>query len=374
MIRLSKPYFDKQEIKAVEETLASGWVAGQGPKGIKLSEQVKSLTETKYAIPLNSCTAGLHLSLLAVGIKPGDEVLVSDYTFPATGHAIMYCGATPKFVDVNIRSYNMDPNLIEEKINNKTKAIVVVHVFGQVADMVPILNIAKKHNLKLIEDAACAMGAKYKGNPAGSFGDIASFSFHARKNATCGEGGIVVTNNECYADIVSSLSCFGIDSAFKRQNEFAIPSFTALGYNYKLSDINASIAYEQLKKYPDTVERKRTIAALYNNLLENNEFISIPYEAPNNYHIYQTYAITLDKRINRDKLILSLKSEGIQTQIGTYASHIQPVYNSKDKCPNSLFLFRQSLALPLYYELSEKQSCYVAEKLNYHINKQISGK
>lgn len=373
MINLSKPYFDKREIKAVEETLDSGWVAGQGPKGIELSEYVKSLTGIKYAIPVNNCTAGLHLSLLAVGIKPGDEVLVSDYTFPATGHAIMYCGATPVFVDVDVRSYNMDPNLIEDKINKNTKAILVVHVFGQVADMGPILNIAKKHNLKVIEDAACAMGAKYKEKSAGSFGDIASFSFHARKNATCGEGGIVVTNSKSYADIVSSLSCFGIDSALKRQSEFAIPSFTALGYNYKLSDINAAVAHEQLKKYPETVEKKRTIVALYNNLLENNEFISIPYEAQENYHIYQTYAINLDKKINRDKIILSLKSEGIQAQIGTYASHIQPVYNSKDKCPNSLLLFRQSLALPLYYELSQEQCRFVVEKLIFHINKQISG-
>jgi len=371
MIYLTKPYFDKDEIKAVQETFDSGWVAGQGPKGNELSEYIKNITNTNFAIPVNNCTAGLHLSLLAIGIKPGDEVLVSDYTFPATGHSVMFCGAKPRFVDVNIKTYNIESELIEEKINDKTKAIIVVHEFGQMAEMDKILKIAENYNLKVIEDAACAMGAKYKGKPVGSFGVITAFSFHARKNATCGEGGIVVTNNEKYADIISSLSCFGMESAFNRQKDFKIPSFNSLGYNYKLSDINAAIALEQLKKYPKVLEKKRKLVKLYNKLLENNKFITIPIEQKYNYHVYQTYAIVLDKKIDRNKLILFLRDDGIQTQIGTYASHIQPVYKSEDKCPNSLFLYNQSLALPLYYELKEEEVTYVVEKIEFHIKKQL---
>ncbi|MBE3128986.1 MAG: DegT/DnrJ/EryC1/StrS family aminotransferase, partial [Actinobacteria bacterium] len=288
MIYLAKPYFDDNEINAIKETFNSGWVAGQGPKGEELSEHIKKITNTKFAIPVNNCTAGLHLSLLSIGIKPGDEVLVSDYTFPATGHSVMFCGAKARFIDVNLRTYIIEPSLIEEKINNKTKAIVVVHEFGQMADMDKILEISKRYNLKVIEDAACAMGAKQKGKPAGSFGDITAFSFHARKNTTSGEGGIVVTNNEDYADIISSLSCFGMESAFKRQKDFKIPSFNALGYNYKLSDINAAIALEQLKKYPIVLERKRRLVNLYNTLLENSKFITTPIEQKYNYHVYQT--------------------------------------------------------------------------------------
>lgn len=371
MISLTKPYFDNNEINAVKETFASGWVAGQGPKGEELSEYIKKNTDANFAIPVNNCTAGLHLSLLAIGIKPGDEVIVSDYTFPATGHSVMFCGAIPRFVDVNLCTYNIEPYLIEEKINDKTKAIIVVHEFGQMADMDIILEIAKNYNLKVIEDAACAMGAKYKGKPAGSFGDIATFSFHARKNATSGEGGIVITNNKDYADIISSQSCFGMESAFNREKEFSIPVFRSLGYNYKLSDINAAIALEQLKKYPKVLVKKRELVAFYNRLLENNKFITIPIEQKYNHHVYQTYAIVLDKRIDRNKLILSLREDDIQTQFGTYSSHIQPVYKSKDKCPNSLFLFNYSLALPLYYELKVKEVEFVVEKLNYHINKQI---
>jgi len=374
MIYLTKPYFDNKEINAVKETFDSGWVAGQGPKGKELSEYIKKFTNTKFAIPVNNCTAGLHLSLLSIGIKPGDEVLVSDYTFPATGHSVMFCGARPRFVDVNLRTYIIEPSLIEEKINDKTKAIIVVHEFGQMANMDKILEIVENYNLKVIEDAACAMGAKQKGKPAGSFGDITAFSFHARKNTTSGEGGIVVTNNEGYADIISSLSCFGMESAFKRQKDFNIPSFNALGYNYKLSDINAAIALEQLKKYPKVLEKKRKLVNLYNKLLENNKFITTPIEQKYNYHVYQTYAIVLDKKIDRNKLVVSLRDDGIQTQIGTYASHIQPVYNSKDICPNSLFLYNQSLALPLYYELKEEEVAYVIDKLEFYIKEQLENK
>jgi perosamine synthetase len=372
LIYLSRPFFDEKEINAVGETLDSGWVAGQGPKGEELSSILKSSTQTEYAIPVNNCTAGLHLALLALGIKIGDEVLVSDYTFPATGHSVMYCGAKPVFVDVNPASYNIDPNYIEQKISKKTKAIIVVHALGQMADMDRIIDIAQKHNLKIIEDAACAFGAKYKNKPAGSFGDIAVFSFHARKNITSGEGGIVVTNKEEYAEKIKSLSCFGMESAYKRQGEFSIPSFEHLGFNYKLSDINTAIVIEQIKKYDAFLSKKRELAQLYQQLLKDNKFIKPPVECEDCFHVYQTYAVVLDEKIDRNKLIISMKEGNIQTQIGTYASFIQPVYNSSDDCPNSLFLYNQSLALPFYYELTEEQVKHVVERLFFHIENQIN--
>jgi dTDP-4-amino-4,6-dideoxygalactose transaminase len=356
MINLSKPYFDECEIDAIKNTFESGWVAGQGPKNEELSELICQFTGSKFAIPVNNCTSGLHLALLAIGILPGDEVLVSDFTFPATGHAVMYCSAVPRFIDVKLSTYNIDPILIEEKINQRTKAIIVVHSLGQMAEMDAIIQIAKKNNLFLIEDAACSLGAEYNGIQAGKFGDITAVSFHARKNVTSGEGGIVLTDNYEFAAKIKLLSCFGMESAYSRQNEFEIPIFNQLGYNYKLSDINAAIAIEQLKKYPQFLIKRFEQVDLYNNLLKNQPLIQIPRIAKGAKHVFQTYAILLDKKINRNNLIIRMRSEGIQTQIGTYSSFIQPVYrNMNDVCPNSRYLFEHTLALPLFYELTDEE-------------------
>jgi perosamine synthetase len=368
MIKLSKPYFDKKEIEAIQESLDSGWVAGQGPQNNKLAELISDYCGTKYAVPVNNCTAGLHLALLTLNIGHNDEVLVSDFTYPATGHSVLYCGAKPRFVDVKPDTYNINPELIEPMINKNTKAILVVHALGQMAEMDRISEIAKARNLFIIEDAACSLGSEYNGLSAGSYGDITAFSFHARKNVTSGEGGIVITNNENYAKHMSSLSCFGMESAFDRQTEFNIPVFKLLGYNYKLSDINAAVAIQQLLKYSAILEKRMKQVALYNELLANHELIQIPVEHAKAKHVYQTYAIKLNERINRNKLIMDLKKDDIQTQIGTYASHIQPVYQSIDKCPVSLSLYNSTLALPLYHELKDSEIHFVVEKLLTHIN------
>lgn len=374
MIFLNRPHFGEEEIEEIRKTLASGWVAGQGPKNSELAENLKLFTKTRYTIPVSSCTAGLHLSLLAVGVKPGDEVLVSDYTFPASAHAVMYCGAKPRFVDVRLETYNLDPEQIEEKITSKTSAIVVVHAFGQPADMDPIMKIAATYRLKVIEDAACALGAGYKNRPAGSMGDIAAISFHGRKNITCGEGGAVLTNNRKYADCVRSLSCFGIKPAYQRQRKFAIPSFRSLGYNYKLSDINAAIVLAQLKRYPSLLRHRLELVKIYDTLLKECPYLAVPFRPKETFHVYQTYAVVLKPAINRNRLILSLRKEGIQTQIGTYSACIQPVYHSTDRCPHSLFLYKHSLALPLYHGLTEGDIKTVVNKLKEHIYHQVKRK
>lgn len=368
MIPLARPWFDERELKGVKESLDSGWVAGQGSKNKQLAKAVCDFTGTGFAIPVSNCTSGLHLALLALGIDSGDEVIVSDFTFPATGHAVMYCGGIPRFVDVDLETYNLQARLIEQKINNKTKAIIVVHALGQMTEMDTIREIANANRLFLIEDAASAFGASYKNVTAGKFGDISVFSFHARKNITSGEGGIVVTDNEAWAGKISSLSCFGMKSAFDRQEKFNIPSFNSLGYNYKLSDIQAAIVLEQIWKYPQLLERKRSLAYLYNKHLSGDSLIHVPVEKAGCFHVYQTYAVVLDKKTDRDKVILTMREDGIQTQIGTYALHVQPVYQSTDHCPNSLFLSNQTLALPLFYDLTETQIAFIANRLKYHVN------
>ena len=367
-IPLSKPYFDLEELEEIKSVLDSGWVS-QGPKVKEFEEKIANYLDVKYAIAVNNCTAALHLALLSIGIKTGDEVLVADFTFPATGHSVLYCGAKPIFIDVELNTYNIDHEYIEEKITDKTKAIIPVHTFGQPAEMDKINKIAKKYNLKVIEDAACALGSKYKDKYAGTIGDAGCFSFHARKGITTGEGGMVVTDNKELAEKIRHLSVFGMTSAWDREksDKFIIPTFEDAGFNYKMSDITAAVGVAQLRKLDKIIDRKRELAQYWNEKLQYMEFIEPPYINKNVKHIYQSYVSIIDKRINRNKIIEMLMKKGIQTQIGTYASHIQPVYNFKSKCPNSLEIFNRSLALPMYYKLEENDIDMVAGSLKKEI-------
>jgi len=355
-IPLLRPYFDEEELEEIKKVLESGWVS-QGPKVSEFEEKVKRYLGVKYAVAVTNCTAALHLSLLSIGIDKGDEVLVGDYTFPATGHSVLYCGAKPVFVDVDIKTYNIDPEKIEEKITDKTKAIIPIHTFGQPAEMDKILKIAQEYDLKVIEDAACAFGAKYRKKFAGAIGNIGCFSFHARKGITTGEGGMVVTNDRNLADKIRHLSVFGMSSAWDREKDqrLVIPKFTDVGYNYKMSDIIAAVGVAQLDKIDIIIRRKQELAECWDSKLQNIDFIEPPYVRKDVKHIYQSYIALVGKNIDRNKLIMKLKKIGIQTHIGTYASHIQPVYKSKDKCPHSLSVFNRALALPMYYELTENE-------------------
>lgn len=353
-IPLLRPYFDSEELKEIQKVLDSGWVS-QGPKVKEFENKVEEYLGVKYAVAVNNCTAALHLSLLAMGVKQDDEVLVGDYTFPATGHAVLYCRAKPVFIDINPKTYNIDPELLEKKITKNTRAIIPIHTFGQPADMDTIMQIAKKYNLKVIEDSACAFGARYKNKYAGTIGDIGCFSFHARKGITTGEGGMVVTNDKKLAEKVRHLSVFGMQSAWDReQSGFVVPTFTDVGYNYKMSDITAAIGVAQLRKIDKIIEKKIKLAKYYGEELKEIDLIQSPFVDKNIQHVYQSYVALLDKSIDRNKLIEKLGKVDIQTQIGTYASHIQPVYHSKDACPNSLDVFNRALALPMYYGLTEQ--------------------
>jgi perosamine synthetase len=363
-IPLTKPYFDLEELEEIKKVLDSGWVS-QGPKVKEFEDKIASYLGIKYAIAVTNCTAALHLALLSIGIKKGDEVLVADFTFPATGHSVLYCGARPIFIDIDLKTYNIDTESIEEKITDKTKAIIPVHTFGQPAEMDAIMKIAKLHDLKVIEDAACALGSKYKSKYAGTIGNAGCFSFHARKGITTGEGGMVVTDNKDLAEKIRHMSVFGMTSAWDREKneKFIIPTFKDAGFNYKMSDITAAVGVAQLRKLDKIIERKTELAKYWDEKLQDMEFIAPPHVNENVKPIYQSYVSIVDKRINRNKIIEMLIKKGIQTQIGTYASHIQPVYNFKSKCPNSLEIFNRSLALPMYYMLEENDIDMVAGSL-----------
>jgi dTDP-4-amino-4,6-dideoxygalactose transaminase len=363
-IPLLRPYFDDEELVEIKQVLDSGWVS-QGPKTKEFEQAVSDYTGAKHAIAVTNCTSALHLSLLAIGIKPGDEVLVADYTYPATGHSVVYCGAKPVFVDINPRTYNIDPHVTEEKITDMTKAIIPVHTFGQCAEMDPINELAKKHNLLVIEDGACAFGATYKGKFAGSFGDTGCYSFHARKGITTGEGGMVVTADKAIAKQVRNLSVFGIESAWGResQSDFSIPEFVDIGFNYKMSDIIAAVGLVQLRRIDRIIKRKNELARYWDSKLEDMPLIAAPNSDPNGTHIYQSYVALVDPSISRNKLIQKLLKNGIQTQIGTYASHKQPVYKSNDECPHSLDIFNRAIALPMYFTLKEDEIDLAVSKL-----------
>jgi len=369
-IPLQRPFFDSDEILEIEGVLNSGWVS-QGPKVKEFEDIVAKYLDTKYAVAVSNCTSALHLSLIALSITHGDEVLVADFTFPATAHAVLYCGAKPVFVDVDSRTYNMDPESIEEKISDKTKAIIPVHTFGQPAEMDRIMEIAESHDLKVIEDAACALGAKYKMRYAGTIGDIGCFSFHARKGITTGEGGMVVTNSkECY-DRIRKLSVFGMThaSAWDREKgeDLIIPRFEDVGYNYKMSDIAAAIGVVQMRRIDRIITRKRILARYWDQRLDEIDHITSPFVCKDVEHVYQSYVVLVDKNINRNFLIKKLMDNGIQTQIGTYSCHIQPVYNSIDSCPRSLEIFNSALALPMYYLLEEHEIDIAANELGKSI-------
>ena len=364
MIPLHRPYVGPEELIEIKKVIDSKWLT-QGPKVKEFEESVKDYLGIDYAIACSSCTTALHLSLNVAGVGPGDSVLVADYTYPATAHAIMYCGAEPIFIDVDPFTYNIDFQLIENSILPNTKAIIPVHTFGQCAYMDPILDIAKRHNLYVIEDAACAMGSKYKDKFAGTIGDINCFSFHAAKGVCCGEGGMITTNNKELAEKARKLSVFGSELSWKRNssNTFTIPTFDTLGYNYKLSDISAAIGICQMRKVDRIIQRKRELAKHWNNKLIGLDLIKPPYVSPEYFHNYQGYTTLLDPSIDRDKLIQVMLDKGVQTQIGTYACHTQPIYNTPITCPVSLDLYNRTLRLPMYYELTKQDIDVAAEVL-----------
>jgi dTDP-4-amino-4,6-dideoxygalactose transaminase len=344
-----------------------------------LEERFAERCGVAHAIAVNNCTAGLHLALLALGVGPGDEVLVADYTFPATGHAVLYTGARPVFVDVDPLTATINPDLVSAAITSRTRGIVAVDALGQPADYAALELIAARHQLFLLEDGACSAGASYRGRPTGSFGDVAAFSLHARKGITCGEGGIVTTNREDIARSVRKLSCFGMVSAFERQATagLPIPVFDEPGYNYKLSDILAAIALVQLDRLERLLERRRAVADAYHRALSRIPGITPPHEAADRRHVWQTYAVTVHDALDRDAIAVYLRENGVQCNIGTYASHVQPVYGPRRpgeaECPESARLLRRHLAIPLHADLTAAEIDRVVSVIGQAVDHQWRG-
>lgn len=354
VIALGQPTIGDEELAAIAEVFRTGWIAGNGPSSRKFEAAFAQLCGTDHALAVSNCTSGLHLAFAGLKAGAGDEVIVADYTFPATGHAVMQTGATPVFADVRPDTWTVDPQAVEAAITSKTVGIAAVDAFGQLADYDELEAIAKKHGLWLVEDAAAASGATYKGQTAGRFGDAAAFSFHGRKGITSGEGGALTTNRTDIEQFARKAHAFGISSALSRaeSDDLPVPEFDELGYNYKLSDIAAAVMSVQLERLPTLIENRNKVARQYESLLGACDLFTLPYTAPDRGHVWQSYVLTLDPAVSRGAVAKQLREQGVQCNIGTYASHRQPLYGFKQTCPVSAEIFDRHLAIPMHANLT----------------------
>jgi dTDP-4-amino-4,6-dideoxygalactose transaminase len=364
-IALGQPTVGDEELAAVAEVFRSGWLSGAGPTCGRFEERFAEVAGVEHVLATNNCGAALHLALAVLGVGAGDEVIVGDYTFPATGHAVMWTGGTPVFADIRPDIWSADPAAVEAAITPRTVGILAVDVFGQPADYDELRAIADRHGLFLIEDGACATGASYRGRPAGSLADIAAFSFHGRKGITAGEGGALTTDNAEYAAAARKLHTYGIEPAINREgsSDLPVPSFDVAGYNYRMSDVMAGIMLAQLTRLPDLLAARAQVAKSYEQMLGDLDGVTLPVALDDRVHPWQSYVITLDAGIDRGAVAQGLRARGVQCNFGTYASHVQPVYRSESRCPVSADLFQRHLAIPMHANLTDAQTERVADTL-----------
>jgi dTDP-4-amino-4,6-dideoxygalactose transaminase len=365
-IRLAKPYIEDlgKVYSLFEEILKSGFLM-QGRFVPLFEEMIAQYLNIKHAIAVNSGTSALHLSLLAVGIGPGDEVIVPAYTFPATVNVVEIVGAKPVLVDVDLDTYNISIQKIQESISPSTKAIIPVHLFGNPADMDPIMEIAEKHKLWVIEDSAGALGSTYKARKCGTIGHLGCFSFHPRKLITTGEGGMVVTNDDILAERIRSLRNHGIEK--KNNIDFVVP-----GFNFRMSELQAALGVAQMKEIDKMIEERRQLAGFYQKFLREMGEIVLQKVLPSSTSVWQAFVVRLIYHDN-SQIIKDLSEHNIESTIGTYAIHMLSFYRKKygfkpDDFPNAYELYIRNLALPFYNGLSLEDMQKVADTLGGILN------
>lgn len=375
------PVIGKEEIDEVVDSLKSGWI-GTGPKVARFENLVKDYVHAKYAMALNSCTAGLHLSLLACGIGPGDEVLVPAMTFGATANVVEHVGATPIFVDCDLPSMNISPLEIRKKITKKTKAIIPVHMAGRPCDMDAIMEIAKEHNLKIIEDAAHAFGAEYHGKKIGEIGDLTAFSFYVTKNLVTGEGGMVTTNNQEMSEFVQLYALHGMShGAWKRYSDEGFKHYLlqAPGYKYNMMDLQAAIGIHQFARFAQSQKRRKQIWEMYNEAFKDLP-LTVPEDPePNTVHAYHLYTILVDidrLQATRDEIQAALHAENLGLGIHFISLNLHPFYQKKygykrGDFPKSEYISDRTISLPFSAKLTDKDVKDVIKAvrkvLNYYL-------
>ncbi|MFV9510481.1 UDP-4-amino-4,6-dideoxy-N-acetyl-beta-L-altrosamine transaminase [Tepidibacillus sp. LV47] len=366
------PWIEEEEIEEVVAALRSNWLS-KGPRTVEFEKQFANYVGTKFAVALNSATAGLHLSQLAAGIGPGDEVITTPYTFVATANTILHTGAKPVFVDIDPVTMNMDPSLIESKITNKTKAIIPVHFAGYPVDMDLVMEIARKYNLYVIEDAAHAVYSMYKGRMVGSIGDLTNFSFYATKNLVTGEGGMVTTNNEELADKIRVMSLHGMSkNAWNRYSDKGSWFYEVEypGFKYNMTDIQAALGLVQLKKLEKLQQIREQYAMMYNEALKEIEGIILPYFDDVNRHAWHLYVIRLKENyftIDRAQFIEELKERGIGTSVHFIPVHLHPYYQKLGfkygDYPLAEKAYEAAISIPLYPKMTKEEVQRVIEAI-----------
>lgn len=364
-VALGQPTVGAEELQAIEAVFASGWLSGAGPTCNAFEERFAAVAGTQHALATSNCGAALHLGLTVLGAGSGDEVIVGDYTFPATGHSVMWTGAQPVFADIRPDIWSIDPAVVESLITPRTVGILAVDVFGQPADYAELRQIADRHGLWLMEDAACSSGASYQGRPAGSLADVATFSFHGRKGITAGEGGALTTDDAALAERARKLHTYGILPAITREGstDLPLPSFDEAGYNYRLSDVAAAIMLAQLDRLPQLLANRRASAQHYAERLADLERVTAPVALDDREHPWQSYVVTLDEDVDRGAVATYLKAHGVQCNFGTYASHMQPVYGGRQQLTVSADLFQRHLAIPMHANLTVDETDRVVDTL-----------
>jgi len=368
------PLIEQPEIDEVTASMKSGWL-GTGPKVHKFEEMFKEYKGSKHAMALNSCTAALHLSMLAIGIKPGDEVIVPSMTFAATANSVIHAGGIPVFADCEKDTMNIDPADIKRKITSKTKAIIPVHFAGRACKMDEIMSIARKHNIRVVEDCAHAIEAEYRGKKTGTFGELGCFSFYVTKNIVTGEGGMVITDKEEYADKIKVLGLHGMSKdAWKRFSDEGYKNYQVIyaGFKYNMMDLQAAIGIHQLPRVDKYWKRRREIWNKYNEAFRDLPvFTPAPIEADTR-HAYHLYTLLLDTdslKITRDRFLDGMTKQNIGVGVHYIALHLHPYYQKsfgykKGDFPNSEWISKRTVSLPLSAKLTDEDVGDVIKAVN----------
>ena len=360
-LRLAEPIFGPETLAAVEQVLSSGRLT-QGPMVDEFERLIAEMCGVRHAVAVTSATTALELALAALDITRGSEVLVADFTYPATGNAVLQRGAGLRLLDVDPATYCLDPDALEAALDDRTSAVITVDVFGLPADYGRIEPMLAQRGIPLLCDAACGLGGAVGDRVSGSFGQLSAFSFHPRKSLTTGEGGMVTTDDDRLAARLRRLRNHGTERDGWRA------TFVEPGFNYRMSEIQAALGVTQAPDYPRVVERRRRLAALLDRLLAPIDGVTPQAEPEGHRHPYQSYVVTLDDGIDRDRLIETMRDAGVETTLGTYSMHSEPAF--RERCgtspgdlPVSYRLMRQTLALPLHQRLDESDIERVAEVL-----------
>ncbi len=384
-IPITKPLFGPEELRAVQEPLRSGWVV-QGPHVKSFEERFAAFTGASHAVATTSCTTALHVAVVALGVAPGDEVIVPAFTWISTANVVELAGGTPIFCDVDLTTFNIDPARIEALVSRRTVGVIPVHLFGLCADMDPILELAEKHGLWVLEDAACALGARYRGRHAGTFGEMGCFSFHPRKSITTGEGGMITTGRRDFDRLARILRDHGAARTDLDRHHgdaaFLLAEYDHLGFNYRMTDIQGALGCAQMERAPAILEARARAARRYDERLAELPWLTAPAAPPGYRHGYQAYVglfapeePTLDSATRlhegRNALMRRLEAAGISTRQGTHAPILLGYYAQKyrlrpEQFPNAVLADQLSLTLPLYPQMTEEDQAVVCDGLKEH--------